>query len=441
MSPTYDSVASKRSVKFPDNPIRGLGSLAQIASAKGIDVIPLNIGAPDTPTSKVVTASAIEFLSKAQAITYGPSEGDSALKSELVKFYSEKMGINGIGSENIMITQGASEALDLVLYTIADEGDEILTPDPCYPNYLAIAYRHNIKMQPIPTKLQDGFHLARSGESKNTTTARILRQVTAKTKAIIWSSPCNPTGATLREDELAILSDVADKTGITLISDEVYRTLSFDLHAPKSKIRRAPSILDVRKGKKRTNCIVLDSASKMLGFCGGRMGTVIGEKKLIDLLVRQASVRGSASTISQAALLGINRIDLEYFSTFRTEFKSRRDFLHQGLKKLSHLSVTVSPHPPEGAFYIVADLGESLDAAHFCKWLLTDYTNYSDKTIFLTPMRMGTGGFYLNPVGKSQVRIAYVINKERLTLALNILENSLSRYHKLFPREMERESN
>lgn len=421
---------SLRALNYPTSTIRGLTGYALAAEKTGVEVISLNLGAPDLPTPNQVREQGIKFLRQTQAVRYGPSGGDPNLIVQLVTYYRERLKLPAVRAENLLITQGASEALELVMYTVADPGDAILTPDPCYANYGAIAYKYGLHLRPLPTHLGNGFHLLKKGESISQAVARLGRQVNRRTKAILWSSPGNPTGTVYTSDELKVLLELSRHYNLYLIADEVYRLLTFagEVNSP---IPRAPSILDVAKASDRERLIVLDSASKMISFCGGRIGIVTASPDLIANLTNQASVRGCAGTISQAAVSAISGVPASYFAHSRSEFLARRDFLHQGLLSLKDLGLTVSPHPPEGAFYLVADLGHNLVAADYCRWLLTDYlAKYGVKTsLFLTPMRMGAGGFYLSSKkGTSEVRLAYVLEKPKLQRALSVLRHSLPIY-------------
>lgn len=422
---------SQRAQGFPPSSIRGLEACAQEAVSQGIEIFSLNIGAPDTETALAVRAAGARFLLESSAILYGPTRGDRKLISAVIKFYERSLGIESLTSENILITQGASEALKLAIFSAANPGDVILTPDPGYSNYGAIAYEYGVKMQPIPTSIENGFHLIQRNEFPEEAIDRISRLVTPKTKAVIWSSPGNPTGTVYTQPELEVLKQVASINGLWLISDEVYRLLVFNCGKRAGDLLRAPSIFDVLSQSERRNAMVLDSASKMLGFCGGRVGILIVGKDVAGYMLRNASSRGCASTVGQAAVAAINEVEPTYFEKVREEFRIRRDLLHAGLMEMSDIGVKVSPAPPEGAFYIVADLGPGIVAAKFCEWLLTDYPQLSGKkqTLFLAPMRIGDAGFYLQKgVGESQVRIAYVLKKDKLQQALEILKEAIPLY-------------
>lgn len=421
---------STRATNYPVSTIRGLSGFAQACESKGVNVITLNLGAPDLPTPPRIRQAGADFLQSTQAIRYGQSLGERKLISELLKYYQSSLNISGLTPQNLMITQGASEALELVMYSVANQGDVILTPDPCYSNYGVIAYKYGIKLKPIPTDLTHSFHLMLPQETINQATTRLGKLVTRRTKAILWSSPSNPTGTTYSPAELTVLLQISRKHHLFLIADEVYRLMSF-AHTVSSKTPRSHSILDIADGSDRQNIIVLDSASKMLSFCGGRIGVITASPDIIANLTNQASVRGCPSTISQAAVAALNDVGSDYFESNRRELLSRRDYLYQALSQLDSLGVSVSPMPPEGAFYLVVDLGRGIIASDYCQWLLTHYPtkHHATETVFLTPMRMGRGGFYLNKKsGYSQVRIAYVLEKPLLERAVAIIQQSLKLY-------------
>lgn len=421
---------STRATNYPVSTIRGLSGFAQACDSKGVKVITLNLGAPDLSTPLCIRQAGADFLQRTQAIRYSQSGGEEKLISELIKYYQNSLKISGLSSQNLMITQGASEALELVMYSIANPGDVILTPDPCYSNYSALAYKYEIKLKPIPTDLIHSFHLMLPKETVSQAIARLGKLITPRTKAILWSSPNNPTGTTYSRVELTVLLQLAQKHHLFLIADEVYRLMSFT-QTTNSKIPRSPSILDLAESSNRQNIIVLDSASKMLSFCGGRVGIITASPDIIANLTNQASVRGCPSTISQSSVTAINAVDSDYFENNRRELLFRRDYLYGALSQLHDLEVSVSPQPPEGAFYLVVDLGSGIIASDYCQWLLTTYPLefHVTETVFLTPMRMGQAGFYLNSKsGYSQVRIAYVLEKPMLERAVAIIKKSLPLY-------------
>lgn len=422
---------SKRMLTFPPNPIRSLEGLALKAEKQGVKIFYLNIGAPDTPTPLKIRQASANYVLKQKSIRYGPSAGSPKLIEQIIKFYKEKIGINGLEPKNILITSGASEGLELAMLAVADHGQEILTPDPVYHAYRLFGHGLGVKMKPIKTKIEDGFHIIKKGESKNRAMKRISRLVTAKTRAILWSSPGNPTGTVFSKKELKVFKLVAAKHGLYLIADEVYGLLTFKGGVKAGKLLRAPSIFDVVSLKQRKNVLLLNSSSKMVSFCGARIGILIVNENIAKLILKKASSRGCASVLGQAGLEVINSVSKNYFIKNRQELKARRDFLHSKLLKMAELGIKVSKNPPEGAFYIVVDLGESIVAADFCRWLLKDYWQKAKtkESLFLTPMRVGEAGFYLKKsAGESQVRIAYVLERKKLQRSLDILADALKKY-------------
>lgn len=425
-------ILSERALLFPDNPIRGLEELAFQIRGRGVEVIPLNIGSPDTPTPESVLSAVKQFVTENINIGYGPSSGDPELIRRRSIFYKDKLNMD-IGSEDILITQGASEALELAIFSVANPGDEIVVIEPFFPNYKAIAEKFEVVLRGVSTRIEDGFHVIRNGESQEESLNRIDEAINPRTKAILWSSPCNPTGAVYRKSELELLYTIANRHNLFLIADEVYRLLVFDEGTKSNNIIRSHSIFDIVPKSNRTRVLGIDSSSKEISFCGGRIGYLIVDKSLSPIFLKNASVRACPNILSQEAVKEIANVDPDYFSNNQQELKKRRDFLHRELSGMKYLGVSVSPNPPEGAFYIIADLGERISADKFCKWLLTDFPNESGKneTVLLTPMRMNTGGFYLDKnTGGSQIRIAYVRKMGELVRGIDILKSALEIYLK-----------
>lgn len=424
---------SKRAVGFPESAIRGLGALAADLSKRGVEVIPLNIGAPDLDVPDAVRTAGARYFSDTKDMRYGPSAGEGVLIGALIRFYGSKLGYRNIKDENLLITQGASEALELALYTVADRDDEILVPDPCYSNYMTLAYKYGVKLKPIPADLRNGFHILRTGETEEGLYDRLSKAITPQTRAILWSSPGNPTGTVFNETELRVFLRLSRAYGLTLIADEVYRLITFENLASESAIPRALSILDLASESDRERIIVLDSMSKMLSFCSGRIGVILAPQGYIRSFTLQASTRGCSNIPSQMASSAISSVPDSYFDQNRKTFRERRDALVTGLRELVPMGIGLSSNPPEGAFYLIADLGEGIIADNFCRWLVSDYVNVHKRnvTVLLTPMSMAHGGFYVSPRGnQGKVRMAYVIDKESLAKSVSVLHDAIGIYKK-----------
>jgi len=426
---------SERSLNFPDSPIRGLEAVATVARSRGIRVIPLNIGAPDTPSPPEMLESVTIYLATNNHIEYGSSAGDSELREARSRFYKNNLDLP-IESDEILITAGASEALELAIYSVTNPGDEILTPEPFFPSYSSACYKHSANLKTIPTRIEDGFHIIQKSESFKTSFDRITSYISPQTKAIIWSSPSNPTGTIYKTEELELLYQIAKEHNLFLISDEVYRLLVFDEGITTNKgFFRAPSIYDVVPKSERWRVLCLDSSSKEISFCGGRIGYLTLDKSFTPIILKNASVRACPNILGQKAVEKIDQVDKVYFSNNQRESKARRDLVYDKLSRMQDLGVRVSPNPPEGAFYIPFDLGKGVFAEEFCRWLLTDFPELTGNTttVFLTPMRSGKEGFYMgdNSKGQSEVRIAYVRESQELTEAMDILRNAIGIYRNI----------
>ena len=187
---------SKRALDFPDNPILGLEVVASESRKRGVRIIPLNIGAPDTSSPPEILESVTTYLANNNHVEYGSSAGDSELREARSRFYKDNLDLP-IDPNEILITAGASEAMEFAVYSVTNLGDEILTPEPFFSNYLSTCYKYGTNLKTIPTRIEDGFHLVQEGESSKAAFDRITSYISPQTKAVIWSSPSNPTGTIL----------------------------------------------------------------------------------------------------------------------------------------------------------------------------------------------------------------------------------------------------
>jgi aspartate aminotransferase len=369
--------------------------VAAEARKRGVRIIPLNIGAPDTSSPPEMLESVTTYLATNNHVEYGPSAGDGELRESRSRFYKNNLDLP-IDPDEILVTAGASEAMEMAVYSVTNPGDEILSPEPFFSNYLSTCYKYGTSLKTIPTRIEDGFHLIQEGESSKVAFDRITSYISPQTKAIFWSSPSNPTGAIYKTEELELLYQVAKTHNLFLISDEVYRLLVFDEGIKTKKgFFRAPSIYDVVPESERWRILGLDSSSKEVSFCGGRIGYLTLDKSFIPIVLKNASIRACPSVLGQKAVERIDKITNAYFSNNRRELKIRRDLVYDRLSGMQDIGIRISPRPPEGAFYIPFDLERSLSAERFCRWMLTDFPQMTENntTVFLTPMRSGNGGF------------------------------------------------
>jgi len=390
---------SLKGQNMPASPIRKLVPFADAAKERGIQVYHLNIGQPDIETTSYALDAVKNFNDS--IIKYSNSAGNLSYRQKLCKYY-ERIGIT-VTPEDIIVTNGGSEALQIVFQTIMDPEDEIIVPEPFYANYNGFAKTAGVKIRPIFSDINNGFALPPMSEFE--------KAITPNTKAILICNPNNPTGYLYSGEEMEQLRQIILKHDIYLVSDEVYREFCYD----GAKHISAMSL----KGTE-DNVILIDSTSKRFSACGIRVGRMVTKnKEVISTAMKFAQARLSPPTYGQVAGEGALDTPVSYFDGIVKEYTSRRDICIEGINKIPGAFCPT----PKGAFYIVAHLPID-NSETFCKWLLTDF-NYEGKTVMLAP----ASGFYSTAgLGTKEVRISYCLNCEALKDAMFILGKALEVY-------------
>jgi aspartate aminotransferase len=390
---------SNKGHMMPESPIRKLVPFAEAAVKEGKKVLHLNIGQPDIPSPK----EALDAVKNAEisVLEYSHSAGIESYRKGLSKYY-KGVGID-IDYENIMVTTGGSEALLLGFMSCLDEGDEVIIPEPFYANYNGFATSAGVKVTPVTASIEDGFALPPISDIEDLLTER--------TKAILICNPGNPTGYLYTKEELEALRDIVERYDLFLFADEVYREFIYDGKEHHS-VMNLKGIED--------NVVLVDSVSKRYSMCGARIGALVSRNhEVISTAMKFAQARLSPPTLAQIAAEGALKTPKSYFTNVIKEYSERRDLLVEGLNQIQGV---VCPKPT-GAFYCVAEL-PVMDAERFCQWMLDSF-EYDGYTVMMAP----AAGFYSNPEhGKRQVRIAYVLDKERLKKALECLAAALKDY-------------
>lgn len=393
---------SKRILAMGYSPIRKLAPYGAEATRKGVKIYHLNIGQPDIETPKEFMEGINNY--KDDVLKYAQSQGIDEAINSFIKYYKE-WDIN-FESNEILITNGGSEAISLALTAICDVDDEVIIPEPFYTNYAGFAQGAGVKVVPFITKAEEGFHLP----AKDV----IVSKITPKTRAIMVSNPGNPTGVVYTENEIRMLADICKENNLFLIADEVYREFVYD----GLKYTSALYMEDIKD-----RVILIDSISKRYSACGARIGLVASKnKELISQIMKMCQVRLCVPTIEQLAAANLINTPKEYFISVKKEYESRRNILFEKLSKMPG----VICKKPTGAFYIVAKLPVK-SGEDFAKWLLTDY-NYNNKTVMVAPAE----GFYATEgLGMDEIRLSYCLNTEALADAMDILERALAEYVKI----------
>ena len=367
---------------------------AKALQANGSDIVHLEVGEPDFPSPKAVIEAGKTALENGQT-HYTPATGLPELKSKLADFYASRHG-QIVDPEQIIITPGASGALQLITSLIADPEDNLLLTDPGYPCNRHFLANINADGILVPTQAKDGFHL----------TPELVDEYwqDGKTLGCLVASPANPTGAVMSETEIKDLyKAVSDKDGL-FIMDEIYHGLTYGLDATTS--------VGISGDSENENVFVINSFSKYFSMTGWRLGWLVAPKwaiKDLDKLAQNLFL--APSTPAQYAALSL--FDDECFNELesrRHEFEQRLNYLLPALEELGF----VVPAKPQGAFYIYADISQldheyNQDSMKFCLSLL------EEQGVAITP-----GIDFGHQDGHHFVRFAY-------TAAVPVLEKAVAR--------------
>jgi aspartate aminotransferase len=385
---------------MPQSPIRKLVPLANQAKAKGIKVYHLNIGQPDLPTP-AVAMEALKSIDR-KILEYSPSEGILSFREKLVRYYA-KFNIM-VDVDDIIITTGGSEAVLFSFMACLDTGDEIIVPEPAYANYMAFAISSGAVIRSIPSTIDEGFALP--------SFERFEELITARTKGILICNPNNPTGYLYTQKEMGQIRDLVEKYDLFLFSDEVYREFCYT---------GAPYISAFHLKGIENNVVLIDSVSKRYSECGIRIGAIITKNRQVrENVMKWCQARLSPPLIGQLVAEASLDTPEEYMLEVYNEYVERRKFLVDGLNRIPGCYSPI----PMGSFYTVARLPVD-DADKFCAWCLSDF-EYEGQTVMMAP----ASGFYTRPdLGTDQVRIAYVLKKDDLARALEVLARALEAYN------------
>lgn len=381
------------------SPIRKLVPIADRIRAQGVEVIPLNIGQPDIPTPP-------DFLNAVRSydvnvLEYANSRGITRTL-ETTQLYLHNYGLD-FTLDELLITNGASEGLSFSLACTCDPGDAILVIEPFYTNYRSIAESQGVRLIPITTSVENHFRIP-GIEAFNTVYEPSMR-------AVLLSSPSNPTGRVYTREEMEIIVAFVKKHDLFLLADEVYREFNYT---------DRPFYSFMQFDEIRNQVVLLDSISKKYSACGARIGSIA--TKNADFManaLKLAQSRLSVSTLDQIGAGAMDIVDDQYVEDNRITYKTRRNILQRRLEKLSGV---VAP-TPEGAFYNILRLPVE-DAEDFILWTLHNI-RIDNTTILLTPAE----SFYSTPgMGRNEVRISYCIDETKIERAMDILEKALREY-------------
>lgn len=392
---------SRKGANLPTSPIRKLSHQAELAKARGIYIYHLNIGQPDLASPQRALDAIRTYDEK--VVAYGPSEGTLSFREKLVNYYKQHQ--IDLSPKDILVTTGASEAIIMALDCITNEGDELIIPEPFYANYETFAAACGVKVVGIPSTFESQFALP-NVES-------IEAAITKKTRALFICNPNNPSGYVYTQSELEALAQLAIKHDIFFIVDEVYREFVYDGNTHTSVLQFEG--LD-------KHAILIDSMSKRYSMCGARIGCLITKnKEIVHAALKFAQSRLCPPTIALHACEAALDEPKQYLENAIEEYQIRRETAIKHLSTIPGVDIAA----PKGAFYCLVRLPVS-DSDHFAKWMLESFEDKGE-TLMVAP---ANGFFSGNTTGKDMIRIAFVLNAEKLKRAIKLLELGLGEYLK-----------
>jgi aspartate aminotransferase len=389
---------SHRGTEMPASPIRKLVPYAEAAKKKGTTVYHLNIGQPDIETPPSIM-DAVRHC-HLPVLEYSHSAGNESYRKKLVEYYA-KNNIS-ITPNEIIVTAGGSEAILFGFMACLDAGDEVIIPEPFYANYNGFAIQADVVVKPIRSNIETGFALPPIEDFE--------KAITPRTRAIMVCNPNNPTGYLYSRSEMETLKEIVLRHNLFLFADEAYREFCYE----------GEHISAMHLTGAEQHVILMDTISKRYSACGGRIGAFITKnKQVLEAAMKFAQARLSPPYFAQ--ILGEAAVDLpdNYFDAIKAEYETRRNILVQ---RLNAMPGVFCPNPG-GAFYAMAKLPID-DCDAFCQWLLEKF-EHNGATVMLAPAT----GFYSTPgLGLQEVRLAYVLNAERIHAAMDCLEAALKVY-------------
>lgn len=312
------------------------------------DVISLGIGEPDFKTPWAIRKAGMESLEQSKTF-YTANSGLIRLREEIAAYLQRRFSLNYQPKDEILVTVGGSEAIDLGIRAFVEPGDEVLVPEPCFVAYAPIASLMGAKVVPIPTREEDCFRL---------TPEALRAALTEKSKLLILPFPNNPTGAVMRREHLEEIAAVIRETNLIVLSDEIYAELTYGS-------QRHVSIAEIPDMWERT--ILIGGFSKAYAMTGWRLGFACAPKAIASQLLKihQYAIMCSPTTSQYAGIVAMRDCD-ENIQDMKEDYDMRRRFVLDGFRRLGFHCFE-----PQGAFYLFPSIQHTgLTSEEFCEKLL-----------------------------------------------------------------------
>lgn len=362
--------------------------------ARTSGVISLGVGEPDFITPEVIRAACRKALQEGR--TKYTSNGGMPELRQAITCYLKRFDLN-YEAENILVTVGVSEAVDLVLRAIVNPGDEILIAEPCYVSYVPSTKLAGGVPVIVPTRAEDEFKIKKKD---------LIARITPKSKAIIISYPNNPTGAIMERADLEEIAQVARKYNLLVISDEVYAELTYGT--------KHISIASLPGMQERT--ILLNGFSKAFAMTGWRLGFAAGPAEIIEAMLKiHQYTMLCAPSISQCAALAALQEGFPFIEEMVSSYDKRRQLMVHGLTELG-----LTCYRPRGAFYVFPSIKETgMSSEEFCEKLL-----FEEKVAVVPGNAFGQSG-------EGFIRLCYATAQNEIEEALERIERFLRRHQRV----------
>ncbi len=355
-----------------------ISGIRKMFEGAGPNAINLGLGQPDFDTPEHIKRAAIEAINKGFT-GYTANLGIPELRDALCRKFEHENDLE-FAPDEVIVTSGASEALHLALQALVDMGDDVLVPDPGFVSYSALAKMAGGKVTGVPL-----------GETLTMTPEAVNERITRKTRAIIVNSPSNPSGTVQTAQEIKGLADIAEDSGITIISDEVYEHFIYEGE-------------HVSPARFTDNVITINAVSKTYAMTGWRIGYAAARKDYVEQMLKvHQYIQACANSIAQKAALAAIEGPQECVGQMRESFRARRDLVLDGLQAMGIKCVK-----PQGAFYAFPEVADEEAPQKLIK-----------NGVIVTP------GSAFGENGKGHIRISYSTSEENLRKALGIMERVL----------------
>lgn len=376
----YDKLFNPTVVNMKPSGIRRFFDIAESME----NVISLGVGEPDFPTPWQVRSAGIRSLEQSRT-KYTSNAGMVTLRQEIAKFMNRKYHLSYEPQNEILVTVGGSEAIDLCIRAVVSPGDEVIIPQPSYVCYEPITQLAGGVPVIIETKAEDDFKV---------TPEQLKAAITPKTKALILPYPCNPTGGIMEKTDLQAIARILRDTNILVISDEIYSELTFGG-------RRHVSIASMEGMQEKT--VVINGFSKNFSMTGWRLGFACGPAPVVKQItkIHQFAIMCAPTTSQYAAVEALQNCE-EVVASMIEEYDMRRRLMVQGFNDIG-----LTCREPAGAFYAFPCIASTgLTSEEFCEQLL-----YAKEVAVVPGTAFGKGG-------EGFIRASYCYSTEHIQEAL-----------------------